>query len=131
MKTLKLISLLLAVIMLTTALASCDILPFPLPGSVSEDKEITVEFVVDGISVKTETYNTKDLTPDALYTPDEREGYRFIGWFSDASCEMPADLSDIVTNKSNTVIKLYGKYLPIGGGVAGCNHFWILGYCRL
>lgn len=126
MKSTKLISILLAVLILTVSLASCGIIPFP--SDDDKDVKVTLEFYIDGKLTKTETVTAEELAKKEFYTPEEREGYRFIGWFIDAKCEIPYSFSETDVNET---VKLYGKYLPVGGGTAGCEHFWILGYCRL
>ena len=127
MKSIRLVSLLMAMLMLILSFASCNMIPW-----LDNNKNITVsiEYYIDGNLVKTETINTKQIAETERYSPEDREGYRFIGWFTDSTCEIPYTTADL-TDSGGKTIKLYGKYLPIGGGTAGCNHFWILGYCRI
>lgn len=127
MKSIRLVSLLMAMLMLILSFASCNMIPW-----LDNNKDITVsiEYYINGNLVKTETINTKQIAETERYSPEDREGYRFIGWFTDSTCEIPYTTADL-TDSGGKTIKLYGKYLPIGGGTAGCNHFWILGYCRI
>ena len=127
MKHIRLVSFLLAMLILIISLASCNILPW-----LKDDKNVTIkiEYYIDGKLENSETLTTKDLAKTERYSPEDREGYRFIGWFIDPACEIPYTTADL-TDSGEKTVKLYGKFLPIGGGVAGCDHFWILGYCRI
>ena len=123
----RLISILLIVMLLASSLTSCGVLPYPFT-SDDENATVTFKFYVDGVYQTTQTVVQKDYDKTEIYQPEEKEGYRFIGWFTDETCEIPYYPSE--HNDKKTIV-LYGKYIPISTGNEGCDHFWILGYCRI
>ena len=123
----KLLTILLTLVMIISTLASCNMLSLFLN---NEDVTVTIEYYIDGKLVSTETLTATQIAETERYTPEEKSGYRFIGWFIDETCEIPYSTTDLI-DPENKAVKLYGKYLPIGTGTTGCDHFWIMGYCRL
>ena len=97
----------------------------PSSGGSSGSEKVTVSFIVDGKVIKSVTKTDSVTVTPMDVDPGEKEGYEFIGWYTDP--ELTVKASDPITVTEDT--NLYAKWKFKGEVLNTGDHFaYIIGY---